>query len=1410
MEDMMKALLDVVRAQHTATEGSEERPFDINDIIDMALNITGRPEEPGEQQELSDTIQKLAESLAPDIFPPKTFEEMDDSEQAASAVNMIEERLRNGGRRRETAAPQSQQEMTPQQNRSQMQSESHEENPFAQVMENENANIQQQSETADGYGNMASTDSGASEDYGNGSSYDMLGQDDVNHQEAANLNDLIYNNFMQMMGLNDPKVEYPFDRSQIRYGREKTATEMLAEDEANKAEERALEEQRRRPVSAWELAQSAVDKDEEAHQKEEYEPKEMKMPETKSASQLAAEAIAKAKEEDQMKLEAEKRAERLMEEARKRGKDPMEFALHQQEILNYMEKNSDELVSFEDYEDLSPEEKLEIEKELYREKQIEAGVAPEDISDELPGEILEQAGIAPDQTAGEQNSQEPAGQGDGTTAQQTSQSQGMPAFSDDMLRMISQEVVQENAEMILAEDANADLGLINETIFENLKNLMSQTGGAVTQEDMESLIGEVISRNTSSDSEETQETLAQTETGTTAETAPMAFEGESAGSAVGSGMAGTREPAVESSQSESQSQPMSAVELARAAQQAAKPEPQEARETKSAVELAKEAQENAVQKKAEPISETEEELSEDDLNFDELDIEEESEESQSPSIEELKAQLKAAEEALAAEQLKAAQKAGKAEEEKKSEELLKVEEATEQPMEESASTAGEQTATEESSEITPAPTAEEVQEQPEYSEVSEKEAEEFEYVDPGELVLGDHTQAEIDEALDNLASLGLEGEVYERAKRMLLLELAGSEVALDAWLEEQENGKKKKAAVSALDTEEDALEDLEDLDEDDLERELELAMDEDFIEEDLEEPANEETLEESSQDKSEETEKEAVSEENLEENSAEKTEDESDKTEGAEDVSEQPESILKEASEEEISSEEENSEEEEGETSEAAQEEAANKEYFETEEKEAANREYSETEEKETANREYSETEEKETANSECSETEEKETANREYSETEEKETANRECSETEEKEIANKGVSKKTEKEAEYKEAEYISESEDTIQVEKTRPEKTERTSSQTKKSAHSERTSHSRKHKNIVKRKEKTAPEKEEREFSAVVLTGKNVEEKELQVSVRNPFVLKNSASFMDKFEEYIVDTQENRKLSTGFKRLDAMLRYGLHKGSYFVDATPQYLKNGFMQQIADRAAESGVDVLYISTELTRYDLMVDTISRLSYEMNKKDEEKAVSSMAIMTGEKGADIRSLKDELNWYRGRISEHLFVLDQEAVSEYVENMEDASAGDILAELIRSIVTEGAHKPVVFIDNIENILSVEDSEDMKPLMDGIRKLAKELGIPIIMSYGYAPAESENELDPDEIEYHKSLGNMCDVYLELKYADMITEDYEELTEDDIQEMVENGEMLLINVQLHKNRRTMKASCQIQATPKFNYYEE
>ena len=66
------------------------------------------------------------------------------------------------------------------------------------------------------------------------------------------------------------------------------------------------------------------------------------------------------------------------------------------------------------------------------------------------------------------------------------------------------------------------------------------------------------------------------------------------------------------------------------------------------------------------------------------------------------------------------------------------------------------------------------------------------------------------------------------------------------------------------------------------------------------------------------------------------------------------------------------------------------------------------------------------------------------------------------------------------------------------------------------------------------------------------------------------------------------------------------------------------------------------------------------------------------------------------------------------------------------------------------------------------------------------------------------------MCDVYMKLEYADMITEDYEELTPDDIREMEDEGDTLLVDINLLKNRRTMRASCRIQANPQFNFFEE
>ena len=1101
MEDIINALLDVVRAQHTATQGTDERPFDMDDVIDMAMNLLGRPDDKAEEKTMIDDIQKMVESLAPDIFPPKTFEQMDDMERVLSASNMIENR-------------------------------------FARGADQGSLNVDTVSASPVQ------------------PSYSYPEEEEMEEEpDPGDLNDLIYKNFMEMMGLSAPRVEYPFDRSQIVYGKEKSATEMLAEEAEEKRRRDAEDADRDRKLSAWELAQNVIDEDEAAHAKEEYVPKPVEPPVTKSASQMANEAIRKAEEEKRMKLEIERQAEALMAEAKRRGKNPMDFMLHQQEILRYMEKNSDELVSFEDYEDLSPEEKLEIERQVYIERQLADGVAPEEVDRDVPEEYIpEELKKTTEDVEKPAEAKEP-----------------VTTFDEDVLRALSQQVLSENSDMILSENADEDMVGLQEELFQKLKHMMSGSGTPVPQENVASLLSQAAANQMS---------------------------------------------ALEEKDEQDTSRPMSAVELARAAQQAAKPQP------------------------AQPVTEEEvtEALEDMDLSFDEMDdlFEE-------PPAEKEETQTEVAGSDTTMEETEEVSVQERTEEASAEETEESVTEDTGEPKAEETEEPVTEETEEPVTEDTGEPKAEETEEpvtedtgEPVTEETEEPASEEdYEYVDPDELVLGEHTQAEIDEALDNLNSLGLEGEVYERAKRMLLLELAGSETELDAWLVQQEQGKKKKANVSALD--EGNLDDLSDFDEDLFEKELDMEFEEGFEEKVPEtgEPENPDVRED-----------------------AEETEDEPE---------------------------------------------------------------------------------------------------------------------------------------DDEYKEQEITDTGEDTEEIEQAEDAE-EAGEDESPDSGAAE-----------ARMEEK--PEEAEKPEEIV----EDHKEEKGHLSVRKPFILKNATSFIDKLEDFIIENQENRRLSTGFKKLDSLLRFGLHKGSYFIDSKPQYLKNAFMQQMADRAAETGVDVLYISTELSRYDLMVDTLSRLSYEMNGHDSGKAHSVMSIMTGEDGATLDRLTDELNWYRGRISEHLFILDQEAVDEFIDSLEEeVSAGRILEELIRSIVKEGTHKPVVFIDNIENILSVKDSEDMKPLMDGIGALSKELSIPIIMSYGYEQAENEEELSFEEQELHASLGDMCDVYLEIKFADMIMEDSVELTEQDIRDMVEEGDNLLFNVMVYRNRRPMRASCQIQGTPKYNYFEE
>lgn len=98
-----------------------------------------------------------------------------------------------------------------------------------------------------------------------------------------------------------------------------------------------------------------------------------------------------------------------------------------------------------------------------------------------------------------------------------------------------------------------------------------------------------------------------------------------------------------------------------------------------------------------------------------------------------------------------------------------------------------------------------------------------------------------------------------------------------------------------------------------------------------------------------------------------------------------------------------------------------------------------------------------------------------------------------------------------------------------------------------------------------------------------------------IRREYRQKNSAAaHLQDFINGIAESVNTPATSTGFKKLDDVLDGGLYSGLYTIGAISSLGKTSLMLQIADSIAQSGKDVLIISLEMARSELMAKSISR------------------------------------------------------------------------------------------------------------------------------------------------------------------------------------------------------------------------
>ncbi|MDW7656667.1 MAG: DnaB-like helicase C-terminal domain-containing protein [Bacillota bacterium] len=154
----------------------------------------------------------------------------------------------------------------------------------------------------------------------------------------------------------------------------------------------------------------------------------------------------------------------------------------------------------------------------------------------------------------------------------------------------------------------------------------------------------------------------------------------------------------------------------------------------------------------------------------------------------------------------------------------------------------------------------------------------------------------------------------------------------------------------------------------------------------------------------------------------------------------------------------------------------------------------------------------------------------------------------------------------------------------------------------------------------------------------------------------------------------------LSTGLSGLDELLGGGLRPGLYMICSRPGEGKTSFALQIADTIAAQGKDVLWISLDMAREELIAKSLSRLTLLLdNTINKKNACTAQAVLEGLRDISAKAvLQKALQTYQQTMSSFYC---QEALSE-------SSMNDI-EHIISQYMAVTGSKPVVVIDCLQYI-------------------------------------------------------------------------------------------------------------------------
>ena len=271
----------------------------------------------------------------------------------------------------------------------------------------------------------------------------------------------------------------------------------------------------------------------------------------------------------------------------------------------------------------------------------------------------------------------------------------------------------------------------------------------------------------------------------------------------------------------------------------------------------------------------------------------------------------------------------------------------------------------------------------------------------------------------------------------------------------------------------------------------------------------------------------------------------------------------------------------------------------------------------------------------------------------------------------------------------------------------------------------------------------------------------------------------------------------IMTGLHQLDKTLGGGLYPGLYVLGAISSLGKTALALQVADKIAEQGLNVLFFSLEMGRYEMTCRSLARVIFEQNGNRE---ISTGNILkTNYNGQDIYSqtfFKKALETYKEGPAKHIalhegnFDLDINALKLKVDEY----------------INITGKKPVIIVDYLQVLrpldLRMSEKQHIDLTIVELKRISRDLDVPVIAISSFNRANYKTDVTFEAFKESGAIEYTADVVLAMQLR--------KNEDDDISE-VKNREPRPLELVILKNRRGRPFEViAMDYWPKQNYFVE